>query len=189
MDLVTMIMACSLYRDNSIINAMVELSSKNKPLQVVTALDGATKTTTRVASAAAGEVYVNNQLTQGHDVYIGLMQIPSGWLNKYRAKASVAELFRPCKNMVIATTILNHATELCAKHFDRDPRCALSIYYTGTESPVGQAYADTILAYAKTHPVPATPQYEKALQATDQAIGLTPAEVELPQPQFVFDED
>ena len=94
------------------------------------------------------------------------------------------ELFRPCKNMVIATTILNHAAEVCAKQLNRDDRCALSIYRTGAETPAGQTYADSIIAYAASHQVPSTPQYEKIVSTDEQQIGLMPAEVELPEPQF-----
>lgn len=183
MDLVTMIMACSLYRDNSIVNAIVETGSKNNPLQVTTLLEDGSKTITTAANPAAGAAYVNQQLQQGRDVYIGLMQIPSGWLEKYKDQASISELFRPCKNMVIATTVLNHAAEICAKQLNRDPRCDLAIYRTGRDSEAGQAYADTILAYAAVHKVKPTPQFENVPQE-ELPSAVLPKQIELPEPQF-----
>lgn len=184
MDLVTMIMACSLYRDNSIINAMVQLGSQNNPLQVTSTLENGSKNKTTVANVAAGAAYVNKELASGHDVAIGLMQISSGWLERYKGQAAISELFRPCKNMVVATTILNHAAEVCTKRLNRDPRCALAVYQTGHDSAPGRAYADKVLAYADAHRIASTPQFESASQEEIQPTAITPKEIQLPEPQF-----
>ncbi len=183
MDLVTMIMICSLYRDNAITNAMVKVGSQNNPLQVTTVLADGPIITTTVANPVAGAAYVNQQLAQGRDVYIGLMQIPSGWLEKYKDQASIVDLFRPCKNMAVATTILNHAAELCAKRLNRDPRCDLAIYRTGHQTIAGQAYADRVLTYAAAHKVAPTPLFEEASQEIP-SMAVTPKEIALPEPQF-----
>lgn len=186
MKLITMIMACSLYHDNSIVNAIVETGSRNNPLQITTLLDNGVPHVTTVPSPAAGAAYVNKELASGRDVYIGLMQIPSGWLEKYKHQVSIQELFRPCKNMVVATSIMNHAAEVCTKRLERDPRCDLAVYRTGSMTSAGQAYADTVLAYAKEHPVAATPQFESSAQEAPSVVA--PSTVELPEPQFNMDE-
>lgn len=152
MNLVTMVLACSLYPDNSITNAMVEIGSQNNPLTITIAENGQaiTKTFKNEADATS---YVNKQIAQGHNVNIGLMQIPNNWITKYPASmdASVSGLFRPCKNMVVATDLLNDATEQCASNEGDKTACALSVYHTGSPT-AGLDYAKQVMAYADAHP-------------------------------------
>lgn len=147
MELVTMILACSLYSDNSIANAMLETGSQNNPL-VVTVDNSPTKS---FKSADQAAQFATQQIQQGHDVSIGLMQIPSRWLKKDQAVP--AELFMPCKNMVTATKILNAAQNDCSDltGSTSTSTCALSVYKSG-DPKAGMSYANTVISYANTHP-------------------------------------
>jgi len=173
MDLVTMLLACSLAADNSMTQAMVEIGSQNKPLMVSVA-GGETKTFPTEAAATA---FASKEVAQGHSINIGLMQIPSRWLEPYHL--SMSDMFRPCKNMVIATRIVNDMREQCLVT-KRTPAitnmqaCALSIYQTG-DPEQGIEYANKVLEYAKAHPFIApehtvgAPSKSKAKVDTDKS--------------------
>jgi len=135
MNLMTMILACSVYPHNSIVNAMVDINSQNNPLVI------------------SGEVYKTPEqaliqakaLQAGGTAFdIGLMQIPSIWLKE--KPVSLNELLRPCKNMVLATQILNKLNDEC----HGDQTCALSMYKTG-DKDAGLAYANQVIDYASAH--------------------------------------
>lgn len=150
MDLVTMVLACSLYPDNSITNAMVQVGSKNKPLVVVVD-DGDPKPFTSANQAAQ---FANSQIQQGHKVGVGLMQIPNYWLKQYSVIPS--EIFLPCKNMVAATKILNDAETQCNQMTNLPANtsiqtCALSVYKTG-DATAGLDYANAVINYSNAHP-------------------------------------
>jgi hypothetical protein len=150
MDLVTMILACSLYNDNSIANAMAQVGSQNNPL-TVTVEEGETKTFPDPQQATQ---FVIQEMQRGHTVDIGLMQIPSFWLKQFAANTHIEELFLPCRNMVLATKILNAAEEKCAQipstAVSDLQTCALSIYKTNDETG-GTAYAHAVLDYAASN--------------------------------------
>jgi type IV secretion system protein VirB1 len=152
MDIVTMILACSLYPDNSIVNAMAQTSSHDKPF-IVTVSNGAgidSGVGNSFASAEQAARYATEQIKQNHTIDIGLLQIPSLWLKHYQTIP--AELFLSCKNMALATKLLNDAETKCSQMSNTDTRaCALSMYKT--DSPTaGLAYASTVINYAKNHP-------------------------------------
>lgn len=158
MDLVTMLLACSLASDNSVTKAIVDLGSKNQPL-TVSVVGGESKTFPTEAAATA---FANNELQQGHAINIGLMQIPSRWLEPYHLSAGA--LFKPCKNMVTATRIINDMREQCLTMSTRVPpvtdmqACALSMYETG-DPQQGADFAKKIMEQAKAHPfVPPEPK-------------------------------
>lgn len=175
MDLVTMLMACSLASDNSITKAMIDLGSQNKPL-MVSVVGGETKT---FPTEAAATNFANNELQQGHSINIGLMQISNRWIEPYHL--SVGDMFKPCKNMVIATRILNDLHDQCLS-IKRTPAitdmqaCALSMYETG-DPQQGADFASKIMTQAKTHPFVApelTIGHPKP-KADDAAAPTTPA--------------
>lgn len=150
MDLVTMILACSLYADNSIINAMVEVGSKNKPY-TVTLTDGDSTTLPNEEQTIS---YANSKIEQGKAVEIGLMQIPSFWLKQNHLNLN--EIIKPCKNMVAATQLLLQAHEQCITMQNTPPiadvqACTLSIYKTG-DAHNGLDYANAVISYANEHP-------------------------------------
>jgi hypothetical protein len=148
MDLVTLVLACSLYADNSIPYAMIQTGSKNNPLVVT--VNNETKYF-KTESAAA--LYTQKQITQDKTVYIGLMQLSSYWLPKI--DTPINELFRPCKNLVIATQIMNTLHSHCQTLAVHDPNlnmqtCMLAKYKTAT-TQTGLTYANEVVAYATKH--------------------------------------
>jgi hypothetical protein len=143
MDLMTMILACSMYSDNAVVNAMANQNSNSNPLVI----SGKPFPTEQAALD-----YAKQLQTQGKTFYIGLMQIPSFWFPDYNV--SLKELLRPCKNIVIATQILIKTQEACA---DNSQTCALSMYQTN-DPQAGLDYANQILQYSSDHPfVPPPP--------------------------------
>lgn len=149
MDLVTLILACSLYADNSIPYAMIQTGAENNPLAVTS--DASSKTFKTVPAAVQ---YVQNQMAQGKTLDIGLMQIPSLWLSEIATHTS--DLFRPCKNLVVATQILEKSRLQCQSIASNNPStdiqaCTLSLYKT-KDPQNGLAYANQVLQYAKIHP-------------------------------------
>ncbi len=149
MDLITLVLACSLYADNSIPYAMIQVESKNNPLAVN--VDNDAKHFKTESDAIA---YTQAKIAQGKTVNIGLMQIANQWLPEMGAHA--ADLFRPCKNMVVATQIMNKLQLQCQTLARTNPNlnvqtCMLSMYKTGNTQN-GLAYANNIIAYAAKHP-------------------------------------
>lgn len=149
MDLITMILACSVYSNNSITNAMVQLGSQNKALSV--AVDG--NKAQSFTSADQALKFANDQLAQGHNINVGIMQIPNLWFKQYNV--TVAELLLPCKNMVVATEILNASARSCADLSNKNPgfdetACTLSMYKTG-DAQAGSDFANSITTYASAH--------------------------------------
>lgn len=149
MDLVTLVLACSLYTDNSIPYAMIQTGTQNNPLVVT--VDETRKTFKSMPLAIR---YTQRQIAEGKKVNIGLMQISSQWLPEIAAHAS--DLFRPCKNLVVATQILEKLHLQCqtiaANNSNMDIQtCALSLYKT-RDPQNGLSYANQVIQYAKAHP-------------------------------------
>lgn len=150
MDLVTLILACSLYTDNAIPYAMIQTGTRNNPL-VVTVDDDDTKTFKTIPAAVQ---YTQTQIAQGKNLEIGLMQISSRWLPEIGAHAS--DLFRPCKNLVVATQILEKLRLKCQFIVANNPNtdiqsCVLSLY-KNKNLQSGLPYAHQVIEYAKIHP-------------------------------------
>ncbi|WP_305812893.1 lytic transglycosylase domain-containing protein [Photobacterium leiognathi] len=74
----------------------------------------------------------NYYIRLGHSVDLGYMQVNSNNLKKYGV--TVNDMFNPCKNIAVGSTILLHAYQRALKS-KREPqvalRHALSIYNTG----------------------------------------------------------
>jgi len=141
MDLVTLVLACSVYPNNSVVNAMVEINSQNNPYMI----SGQLYKTESQALAKA-----NALKDSGASFEIGLMQIPDFWLSQN--PTNLDDLLRPCKNMVLATQILNKLVDEC----NGSESCALSMYKTNDKA-AGIDYATQVLNYADTHPFKAPP--------------------------------
>lgn len=150
MNLVTMILACSLYADNSVINAIVQTGSQNQPLAITTVAEE-TKNLPTIEQAVS---YAKSQIDNGKNIEIGLMQIPSRWVAQNHLNMN--DMFKPCKNIVMATQILLQAHEQCAA-VQSDPvnndiqACTLSVYKSGDPS-AALDYAHNIITYANDHP-------------------------------------
>jgi hypothetical protein len=144
MDLVTMILACSVYPNNSVVNAMVEINSQNNPYVV----SGEPFKTSAQALAK-----VDQLKAAGASFEVGLMQIPDFWLQE--KPVSFHELLRPCKNMVVATQLLNKLVDEC----QGSETCALSMYKTNDKAD-GLNYATQVMDYATAHPFVAPPHVD-----------------------------
>jgi Transglycosylase SLT domain len=149
MDLVTLVLACSLYADNSIPYAMIQTGTQNNPLVVT--VDDDTKTFKTIPAAVK---YTHTQIALGKNLEIGLMQIPNRWLPEIGAHAS--DLFRPCKNLVVATQILEKLRFKCQSIVANNPTidiqsCVLSLYKRKNLQN-GLTYASQVIEYAKIHP-------------------------------------
>ena len=136
MNLVTLVLACSVYSNNSVVNAIVEQDSQNNPLMISGQLF-------KTPESALGNIQVLQKTNS--PVYIGLMQIPNFWLDKKPVTAR--ELLNPCKNMVFATQLLNKLNVDC----NGVQTCVLSEYKTGDKN-AGLTYANHIMQYASDHP-------------------------------------
>jgi hypothetical protein len=149
MDLVTLVLACSLYANNSITYAMVQTGSANDALTVSTRNE-----TKHFKTESDAIAYTEKQITLAKNPHIGLMQISSKWLTA--VDAGTAELFRPCKNLVVATQLMNQLSLQCqnlathSKKFNMQ-KCMLS-RYKASNPQAGEVYANQILNYAKNHP-------------------------------------
>lgn len=157
MDLATMVLACSLYNDNSLVNAMAQVGSQNNALMVT--LEGSNPTVFPTLEKANS--YANDEIAQGKVVDIGLMQVPSSWLKQYHV--TPADILKPCKNIAVATHILSDAMNTCAtnsngKNSDLSA-CALSMYKTGNPT-AGADYAQKVLAYSTSNPFVKPPSTE-----------------------------
>ncbi|OIZ99045.1 hypothetical protein BEV13_06335 [Rickettsiella grylli] len=149
MDLVTLVLACSLYTDNSIPYAMIQTGSRNNPL--VVSVEGDTRSFKTISAAIR---YTHRQISLGKNPEIGLMQIPNRWLSE--VDAHVSDLFRPCKNVVVGTQILEKLRLQCQSFAAQNPKvtvpsCVLSRYKTKNPQN-GFSYAYPIIRYAQSHP-------------------------------------
>lgn len=149
MDLITMILACGLYTNNSVTNAVVQVGSQNNELTITS--QGGNPTVFPTKQQAIN--YANNELKIGHVIEVGLMQIPSFWFNQYRVTPK--DLLEPCKNIVVGTEILNQAVSQCQQMSNMAPNnietCALSVYKTGNAT-AGLNYAKMIEQFATKYP-------------------------------------
>jgi hypothetical protein len=109
MDVLTLILACSVYPDDSLVRAMVELASQGNPHFVGDMLTLATfdKTTT----TAAANHLVTELTRQGGRPVVGLMGIPPGWAERYGRARS--ELYDGCVNIWVGTAVLSSHHEAC----------------------------------------------------------------------------
>jgi len=149
MDLVTLVLACSLYADNSIPYAMIQTGTQNNSLVVT--VDDDTKTFKTIPAAIQ---YTHTQISRGKNLEIGLMQISSRWLPE--TGAHVSDLFRPCKNLVVATQILEKLRLKCQSIAVNNPNmdiqsCVLSLYKSKNLQH-GLSYAHQVIEYATIHP-------------------------------------
>ncbi len=161
MNLFTAIMICSVFHTNSITNAMVMTGSNNNPLAITSISNGMrSKTRSDFKTEAGALSYAQGQLAAGNVITIGVLQIPSLWLDKLNKRGvSLNDLLKPCKNLAVGTDLLNEAEAYCASRThsasERDD-CALSFYRTS--SPIdGLEYAAMIQTYAKEHPIKSNP--------------------------------
>ncbi|MCD6048187.1 MAG: conjugal transfer protein [Gammaproteobacteria bacterium] len=196
MDLLTTIMICSMYHNNNIVNAIIQNGTghEQSPLAIgiVKQVGLPAEIKTNFNSNQEASDYAKAALAQGSHAEIGKMQIPSGWLNNLsQYGVSIDDLLYPCKNVAVATDLLNQSEAYCATFTpegnERD-LCTLSFYKTG-DPKSGLDYAHKILDYAVANPLatavpgamgPHTPPNP----AVDYNSVMAESGLVLPQPVF-----
>lgn len=140
---------------------MIETGSHEKPLAITPYVSGkpaATRSDFKTLAQAAD--FAKQQIAAGNRVDIGMMQIPSIWLDKITKRGtSLEDLLRPCKNLAVGSDLLNEAMAYCSTQVNTEAerdQCGLSFYQTGSTTD-GLSYATSIEAYAKAHPVESNP--------------------------------
>jgi hypothetical protein len=109
MDVLTLILACSVYPDDSLVRAMVDLASQGNPHFVgdMTTLATFDKT----ANSSEADRLVAELNRQGGRPVVGLMGVPPGWAQRYGRSRS--ELYDGCVNIWVGTAVLASHYEAC----------------------------------------------------------------------------
>ncbi len=125
--------------------AIIQVESGGNPLAIG---DNTLKKSFAPKNFAEAVQLAGRLLRQGHNIDLGLMQINSCHMGGM--KLTLEELFDPCRNIRIGTTILS---EFYRQHKTDDPAQslfrALSAYNTG-QAWKGTGYINKILEAAKT---------------------------------------
>jgi hypothetical protein len=123
MDVMSAILACSLYLDDPLVRAIVESTSQSNPLFVQNvSIDSAPAvgTPTTVDEAVAQSEMITKY---GGRAVVGLMQVPIVWLAGFGR--SVREAFDPCVNVTVGTTMLSNFAYECSRSTGTRERKAL----------------------------------------------------------------
>ncbi|MGF1877450.1 lytic transglycosylase domain-containing protein [Photobacterium frigidiphilum] len=118
----------------AMVQKIIAVESANNPIAInVNILKGKPKPRyTPPKTKAAAIRLANDYIKQGHSVDLGLMQVNSNNLTHYGV--TVNDMFNPCKNINVGSTILYEAYQR-ALRTKKEPqialRHALSIYNTG----------------------------------------------------------
>jgi hypothetical protein len=109
MDVIALILACSVYPDDTLVRAMVELASQGNPNFVgdLTTLS----TFDETASVADAEKVVRELDRQGGRPVVGLMGLPPAWAKRYGR--SRHELYDGCVNLWVGTAVLAGHYDAC----------------------------------------------------------------------------
>lgn len=158
MDFLTTVMICSMFHANNTVNAIIQTGSHQNSLAItrMAQVGQPGQTMTDFKTPEEASAYAKSQLALGNHVNIGMMQIPSGWLNNLSQNGvSIDDLMLPCKNVAVATDLLNQSEAYCStvtnSGNERD-LCTLSFYETG-DPKAGLAFAQQVLDYAAANPM------------------------------------
>jgi hypothetical protein len=135
MDLLSAVLACSLYADPNLVAAMAVAHSHGNPYTVLDASaavqayedlpaqEGAGPEPT-ITSVGDGIAAIERISAQGGAPLVGLLPVPQGWAALFQR--SVAELFDPCVNIAIASAMLSNFEYECGARASRG--CAMRKY-------------------------------------------------------------
>jgi hypothetical protein len=111
MDVVTLILACSLYPDDSLVRALISVQSQDNPYFVG---DLATlKTSDRLTSPDAAMVETEAISRREGRPAVGLLGIPVAWARRFDKETR--ELFDPCTNIAVGTAMLSEFEAECVQ--------------------------------------------------------------------------
>ena len=116
MDVLALILTCSVYPDDHLVRAMVELASQENPYFVgdlVTLV-----TFDRTNSASEAQRVVTQLERRGGRPAVGLLGLPLPWAKRYGKTTS--DLFDPCVNLVVGSSVLQSHSEACSSAHSAD---------------------------------------------------------------------
>ena len=149
---------------------IIQVESGGNPLAIG---DNTLKRSFSPKTTAEAVELASRLITQGHNIDIGLMQINSCHIRTMNL--TLQELFDPCRNIRIGTTIL---AEFYHQHETADPVQslfrALSAYNTG-QAWKGTGYVNKILEAAGTSYRVSPPPVQFPVQAAGASPGTPPA--------------
>ena len=110
MDVLALILTCSVYPDDHLVRAMVDLASQENPHFVgdlVTLV-----TFDRPGSLEDAQRVVTELERRGGKPVVGLLGVPMSWAARYNKKP--ADLFDACANLLVGSSVLQGHYEACA---------------------------------------------------------------------------
>jgi hypothetical protein len=110
MDVLALILTCSVYPDDHLIRAMVELASQSNPNfvgDVVTLV-----TFDRATSPAESQKIVGELERRGGKPVVGLLGVPPAWAARFGKTAG--DLFDACTNLMVGSSVLESHHESCS---------------------------------------------------------------------------
>jgi hypothetical protein len=113
MDVLTAILACSLYRDEGLVRAIAETNSHGNPYAVIDATFASDADAPRPQprSFDAAVALATDVSKLGGEPLLGLMQVPAAWASVYGKEGR--DLFDPCLNIAIGTAKLSDLDYEC----------------------------------------------------------------------------
>jgi hypothetical protein len=112
MDILALILTCSVYPDDHLIRAMVDLASQENPHFVgdlVTLV-----TFDRTNSVTDAQRVVSLLERRGGKPVVGLLGVPVSWATRYRKSA--VDLFDSCTNLMVGSSVLQNHYEACSNN-------------------------------------------------------------------------
>jgi len=116
MDILTIVLACSLHFDDQLVTALVHKVSNDNPLLVG---DLVTLTThDHLTSVEAARAVVDDIIKHGGRPAVGLLGVPIAWAARYGRTPD--ELFDSCTNIAVGTAALSEYARQCTPHRSRE---------------------------------------------------------------------
>ena len=147
MDVLSLILVCSMYPDEHLVRAMVDASSQGNQYFVA---DVATLVTfDKAANQTDARTLVTELEKQGGRPLIGMLGLPPAWVSRGGGSSKVKpDLFDSCTNLRIGTSVLAEFYESCLRtHTSKVPEAAGS---ASDPSPSKTAGAPTIAERARS---------------------------------------
>ena len=122
MDVLALILTCSVYPDDHLIRAMVELASQSNPNFVgdlVTLV-----TFDRATSPADSQKIIGELERRGGKPVVGLLGVPPAWAARYGKTAG--DLFDACTNLMVGSSVLQGHYEACSNTHSATPMSPVS---------------------------------------------------------------
>ena len=124
MDVLSLILVCSMYPDEHLVRAMVDASSQGNQYFVA---DVATLVTfDKAANQTDAQTLVTELEKQGGRPLIGMLGLPPAWVTRGGGSSKIKpDLFDSCTNLRIGTSVLAELYESCLRtHTSKVPEAA-----------------------------------------------------------------